>query len=195
MLPSHGRLAALPPLPVPSPSAAPSLTMPSPRPSEIPCAAAAALPLPLSLPSPSAARQLPTISITLLLRLLPPSLYVSSPRLVPRVAKLGPGRPGPSASVESGDSLTQEAYLSWRELAWRTVRARAVHVGARSPIMHHSGCTSRQLMPFEIRCLRPTISRSPGDRRGPVRCLGYQLDTCPPSINNTNPATCYRQPS
>ena len=38
--------------------------------------------------------------------------------------------------------------------------------------MHHSGHTSRQLTPFEIRCLRPTISRSPGDRRGPVRWLG-----------------------
>ena len=48
--------------------------------------------------------------------------------------------------------------------------------------MHHSGCTSRQLTPFEIRCLRPTISRSPGDQGGPVRWLGYQLDTChPPS--------------
>ena len=44
--------------------------------------------------------------------------------------------------------------------------------------MHHSGCTSRQLTPFEIRCLRPTISRSPGDQGGPVRWLGYQLDTC-----------------
>ena len=148
------------------------------------------------LPSASAARQLPPI--ILLLRLLPPprlrALPYTSHLLVPRVAKLGPGRPGPSATVESGDSLTQEAYLSWRGLAWRTVRARAVHVGARSPIMHHSGCTSRQLTPFEIRCLRPTISRSPGDRGGPVRWLGYQLDTCPPSINNTNPATCYRQP-
>jgi hypothetical protein len=48
--------------------------------------------------------------------------------------------------------------------------------------MHHSGCTSRQLTPFEIHCLRPTISRSPGDQGGPVRWLGYQLDTChPPS--------------
>ena len=44
----------------------------------------------------------------------------------------GPGRPGPPATVP--DSLTQEAYLSWRGLlAWRTVRARAVHVGARAP--------------------------------------------------------------
>ena len=44
--------------------------------------------------------------------------------------------------------------------------------------MHHSGCTSRQLTPFEIRCLRPTISRSPRGRGGPVRWLGYQLATC-----------------
>ena len=92
--------------------------------------------------------------------------------------QLGPGRPGPPATVKSGDSLTQEAYLSWRGLARRTVRARAVHDGARRLIMHHSGCTSRQLTPFEIRCLRPTISRSPGDQGGPVRWLGYQLDTC-----------------
>ena len=28
--------------------------------------------------------------------------------------------------------------------------------------MHHSGYTPRQPAPFEIRCLRPTIPRSPG---------------------------------
>ena len=30
----------------------------------------------------------------------------------------------------------QEAYLSWRVLAWRTVRARAVHVDAEEHLMH-----------------------------------------------------------
>ena len=79
-----------------------------PRPSELPCAAAA---VPLC---PSAARQLPPI--ILLLRLLPPprlrALPYTSHLLVPRVAKLGPGRSSPSSTVESGDSLTQEAYLS-----------------------------------------------------------------------------------
>ena len=60
--------------------------------------------------------------------------------------------------------MTQERHTSpdsWRGLAWRTVRARAVHAGARSTIMHHSGYTPRQPAPFEIRCLRPTIPRSP----------------------------------
>ena len=40
---------------------------------------------------------------------------------------------------------------SWRGLAWRTVRARAVHAGARSTIMHHSGCI-RHASPRHSRC-------------------------------------------
>ena len=43
--------------------------------------------------------------------------------------------------------------------------------------MPHSGCTPRQPTPFEIRSMRPTISRSPEGRGGPVRWLRYQLAT------------------
>ena len=78
-------------------------------------------------------------------------------------------------------------------MAW----AGAVHAGARSTIMHHSGCTPRQPTPFEMCFMRQTISRSPRRRsdlarcqanrwpRGPLHLISLQqsvLPVCRPGI-------------
>ena len=57
--------------------------------------------------------------------------------------------------------------------------------------MHHSGCTPRQPTPFEIRTMRPTISRSPKGRSESVRWLAHDWPREHPRHTHIDFA-CYR---
>ena len=75
-------------------------------------------------------------------------------------------------SAESGEREHEDALDEGEDGGVRfTTKARAVHAGARSTVMYHSGCTPRQRTPFEMCFMRQTISRLPRGRVDLVRSL------------------------
>jgi hypothetical protein len=70
------------------------------------------------------------------------------------------------------EHIPQPHGVSWRGEQSEPGRCLLMH--ERHTTMHHSGCTPRQPTPFEIRTMRPTISRSPRRPRGEsVRWLAH----------------------